>query len=331
MDWSALRSSPNPSRIADTFALFTQLRANDLRKSPTHPFHSLYSDPPEDTQWPPGEHLHVFLLATHHEYKGQRLASYLCQAAYYYAQQLGFESLHTEASHPATAHIFQSKPIPGVVTHRVSPKDVLCKREDGTEWKRWEGLEGYDVVAVHATIDQSLTFTLLPHPLTLTRLEGGAGVPGWVSPVFASVVVRREETSVLTLTAATPEGLGGIGGYRLLTVKGPLDLGLVGVMLRVVRPLARGRVTVLAVSSFDTDAVAIREEDVDTAIRLLEMAGHSVKFEPVKEGEAELAKGVGRGEEDEGKRGGGEGRVDERKDGGGKTVATTTGVDISGD
>ena len=294
VDWSALRSSPTPSPMADTFALFAQLRAHDLRKEPSHPFHSLYSDPPVDTQWPAGEHLHVFLLATRCAYKGERLASYLCQASYYWARQMGFESLHTEASHPATAHIFMKAPINGVVTHRYAPRELVSTGEDGKEYRRWEGAEE-DVVAVHASIDQALTFSLLPFPMSLTHLPPSSPLPTWLSPEFSSVTLTRAELSVLTLTECTPTDLPSappsdpsalssasfsVPGYRVLSIRGPLVLSLIGVMLRVVRPLARGRVSVLAVSSYDTDAVAVREEDVDTAIRLLELQGHTVKHQP---------------------------------------------------
>jgi hypothetical protein len=290
LDWSRLGPCDH---LKDTFAVFHQLGANDLRASPSHPLHRLYHPPPYEPTHAPGTSLHCFILVTDCQHKQQKLAAYLSAATYYYGRQLGFDSLRVEATHPATLRIFTAPPMRGVVTHRVRLSDVVNTTEDGKEWKRWAAVDD-EVSVVHVDIDQSLLLSLLPHQLSLTRLAPASSLPSWTSSVFTSITLTSKELSVLTLTSCTPP-LSALppsslsrSGYRALIVAGCLDLNQVGVLHRLLSPLRVGRVAVLAVSSYDTDALIVREEDVDVAVRLLEADGHKVRFAPVQaEGSSE--------------------------------------------
>ena len=274
---------------SDDFLLWTKLYGEcDLRADPAHPLHRLYqpaTTPAAPPPWRKGEHVHCFLLATHCRCKGERLASYLTQALYYHAQRLGFSSMHVEASHPATAHLFQSGVMShGVVTHRVAPKDVVKKLDSGEEQRRWAVLAD-DVVAVHVEIDQSLTFTLLPYPLAIFKLLAASAVPQWVldpSIDLVSITRTRHELSILApaslLPLPTPAGTQ--SDWRALAVRGPLPFGLVGVLQRVLSVLAAERIAVLAVSTYDTDVVLVSEASVNEAVRILQLEGHRIMFEP---------------------------------------------------
>lgn len=65
-------------------------------------------------------------------------------------------------------------------------------------------------------------------------------------------------------------------GWRAMTVAGPLDFDLVGVLADLTTPLARSGVSVFVLSTFDTDHVLVRDEDVDRAVDALAAAGHMV-------------------------------------------------------
>ena len=282
---------------SDDWLLWGQLYGQgDLRTNPTHPLHHQYR-PPTTPPSPPthrkGEHVHCFLLAVNCGYRGQRLASYLTQALYYHAQRLGYQHMHVEASHPATAHLFQSGMMAhGIVTHRVAPSSVVKTVEGGEELRRWEALTD-DVVAVYVDIDQSLTFTLLPYTLAADKLPATAAVPQWAlepSIDFISITRTRHELSIIAPTAlllppnastTTTTATAAITDYRGLVIHGPLPFGLIGVLHRVLRVLAAERISVLAVSTYDTDAVLVREADVNEAVRVLQCEGHRVYFEPV--------------------------------------------------
>jgi hypothetical protein len=65
-------------------------------------------------------------------------------------------------------------------------------------------------------------------------------------------------------------------GWRLLTVRGPLEFDLTGVMAALAGELAAAGVTLLAVSTYDTDHVLVKQADLDRAIKALKEAGHEI-------------------------------------------------------
>jgi hypothetical protein len=69
-----------------------------------------------------------------------------------------------------------------------------------------------------------------------------------------------------------------------VAVQGPLDLDLTGILAAIAVPLAAARITMFAVSTFDTDYVLVRARDLEWAILTLRDAGHHVS-----EGEDPLA------------------------------------------
>ena len=73
-----------------------------------------------------------------------------------------------------------------------------------------------------------------------------------------------------------PEGIQKEEGWRLLQVEGPLDFSLTGVLASLTAPLAREKISVFAVSTFDTDYLLVREEQLPSAIDALTRSGFDV-------------------------------------------------------
>ena len=62
----------------------------------------------------------------------------------------------------------------------------------------------------------------------------------------------------------------------MLAVRGPLDLNIVGVLAGLATPLATAGISIFAVSTYDTDYVLVRNDDLDRAVRVLRDVGHNV-------------------------------------------------------
>ena len=73
-----------------------------------------------------------------------------------------------------------------------------------------------------------------------------------------------------------PSGIPVERGWRALTVAGPLDFALVGVVADLTAPLARAGVSVFILSTYDTDHVLVRADSLDLAVTTLTAAGHTV-------------------------------------------------------
>ena len=127
-----------------------------------------------------------------------------------------------------------------------------------------------------------LTLVLMDEPLAVCRLAPGDPVPGWaLTSAPVSVVARTpSELSLVVAERSVPPveerepGLRVEGGWRAFVVGGPLPFELVGILAAIAQPLAQARVSLFAVSTFDTDWVLVKATDVDRAREALESAGH---------------------------------------------------------
>ena len=122
-----------------------------------------------------------------------------------------------------------------------------------------------------------LTLSVLPAPLAIVRLEPAAPVPGWAwSGDLCSVTRSAGELSVVCSEAAVPPDAQAQRGWRALKVEGPLDFSLTGVLAALAAPLADARISIFALSTYDTDYVLVRDADLARACEVLRGAGHVV-------------------------------------------------------
>jgi len=119
---------------------------------------------------------------------------------------------------------------------------------------------------------------LLPHTYAVCRLEKNAPAPDWgTRGLFFSITRTEEELSVVCPDAHVPRGVKREGGWRVLKVEGPLNFSLTGVLASLTAPLARKRITVFALSTYDTDYLLVKEEKLEEAIQALREEGYAVK------------------------------------------------------
>ena len=120
--------------------------------------------------------------------------------------------------------------------------------------------------------------SLLPEKLAICRLEETAAVPDWgARGGFWSVTRTGEELSVVCPEDRVPPGVKREAGWRILMVEGPLDFSLTGILASLTLPLAREKVSVFALSTYDTDYLLVKEEQLGEAIQALRGEGYRVK------------------------------------------------------
>ena len=123
-----------------------------------------------------------------------------------------------------------------------------------------------------------LTLSLLPDTLAVCRLAPDADVPPWAwTGEPASVTRTRDELSIVCRADAVPEGVRAEPGWRSLKVQGPLDFALTGILAALTAPLAAAGIALFAVSTFDTDYLLVKAENLDRAVHALRGAGHHVE------------------------------------------------------
>jgi hypothetical protein len=124
-----------------------------------------------------------------------------------------------------------------------------------------------------------LALVVLGDRLAVCRLDRGDGVPGWATGGgFFSITRTHDELSVVCPEHLVPEGVRAERGWRAIRVEGPIPFSAVGVLASLARPLAGAGVSLFAVSTFDTDYVLVKEDELPRAIDILQASGHAVRY-----------------------------------------------------
>lgn len=124
-----------------------------------------------------------------------------------------------------------------------------------------------------------LTLTLLAGEFAICRLPPDAPVPAWAdSASFTSITRTAEELSITCDRERIPADVQAQPGWRCLKVEGPFDLNTtVGVLATLAEPLAQVGVSLYVVSTYDTDYLFVRGEQLDRTMATLTGQGHTIR------------------------------------------------------
>lgn len=128
--------------------------------------------------------------------------------------------------------------------------------------------------------------SIQPHQLKLIVEQGTFAIvrfaPGQAIPFdyqhgFFSLTHTPDELSLVCGEELLPAPTKAERGRTLLRVVGPLGFAMTGVLASLASPLAEAGISVFTISTFDTDYLLLRIEDLVRAISALELAGHTVQ------------------------------------------------------
>lgn len=128
-----------------------------------------------------------------------------------------------------------------------------------------------------------LSLSVLPGLYAICRLPFEANVD-WAAGELVSVIRSRRDlqgTTVICEESAVPlegvgEGVEADRGWHALKIEGFFGFGEVGVLNSVLGPLARARVPVVSISTFETDYVLIKAHRFERVEEVLREAGHEI-------------------------------------------------------
>ncbi len=100
-----------------------------------------------------------------------------------------------------------------------------------------------------------------------------SGVPLQELPPFGSgfysVTLTVDETSLVCSEELIPADIPSEKYFRIFKVEGPLEFDLTGILASLLKPLADAGIPVFTLSTYDTDYLMIKEENLERAIRAL--------------------------------------------------------------
>jgi hypothetical protein len=117
-----------------------------------------------------------------------------------------------------------------------------------------------------------MDLTVLPEPLAICRLRPSERIPSWAleeHESLSSITRTPDELSIVCPEEAVPPDTQVEGGWRALVVGGPIPFEQTGVLASIAGPLAAAGISIFAVSTYDTDYVLVKAEQVRRALEIL--------------------------------------------------------------
>lgn len=126
-------------------------------------------------------------------------------------------------------------------------------------------------------VEKILTMKLLKEKYGVCRLYKAELIPEWTkSSNFLSITRTDEELSIVCSQESIPEDIKCEKDWRILKILGPLDFSLIGILASVSRVLAQNRISIFAISTYDTDYILVRSKDIDNAVKSLVSENYEV-------------------------------------------------------
>jgi len=121
-----------------------------------------------------------------------------------------------------------------------------------------------------------LTMIVLQKNYAVVKLKETARIPAFLQKdAFVSITRTDEELSIVLSEESLGNHLDDLScgevykGFRGLKIQGPLDFSLIGILSRVSSLLAKEKISIFAISTFNTDYIFVNEGQLDLAIHAL--------------------------------------------------------------
>ncbi|MCR4688794.1 MAG: ACT domain-containing protein [Saccharofermentans sp.] len=120
--------------------------------------------------------------------------------------------------------------------------------------------------------------------MTIRVLEGDLSVckvrridESYLEDPFCFIGKTDCELSLVCLTGHAPSSfIAREDGWRAMRIEGELDFSLIGILSSISKILADNKIGIFAVSTYNTDYILVKKEDLARAVSSLEDAGYKI-------------------------------------------------------
>jgi hypothetical protein len=122
---------------------------------------------------------------------------------------------------------------------------------------------------------RKLQLYLMNDTFTVNKLAQFAEIPSILMKGEMVFSMRTdEELCIICPDFMAPNNIQQDLGWRCIKIEGEFSLDDVGVMVSVLQPLAEANISILATSTFNTDYIFVRDEQLVHAVQALQKARH---------------------------------------------------------
>ena len=123
-------------------------------------------------------------------------------------------------------------------------------------------------------MSEIIHLTILAGEAGICRLTPGSEIPSWaIQTGFYSITRTTDELSIICPVETIPDGVACETGWRVIKLEGPFEFSEIGILARILEPLAGARISILALSTYDTDYVLVKDDKLARARGVLDSAG----------------------------------------------------------
>jgi len=117
---------------------------------------------------------------------------------------------------------------------------------------------------------KKLTLSILPEKLGICHFDKNSEIPEWAKDInFCSITRTNDELSIVCPQTKIPAGVLAERNWRAFKVKGPLGFSLTGIVASLSRPLAKAKISILYISTYETDYLLVEEKNLGKAREIL--------------------------------------------------------------
>ena len=120
---------------------------------------------------------------------------------------------------------------------------------------------------------------VLPDRQAVCRLGSRDKVPSWATAGtggISSVTRTGDELSIIVADSVAPRNVRCERDWRVIKVRGPIPLDLIGIISGISGALAASGISIFAFSTYDTDYVMVKQENLTRAVNALRRAEYPI-------------------------------------------------------
>jgi hypothetical protein len=122
-----------------------------------------------------------------------------------------------------------------------------------------------------------MELTILKDKYSVYQFTERADLPSWIcKSEFYSITGTRDELSVVAVENPGSNGVQENKGWKVLRITEPLEFSLVGVIAGMTSILKEEGIPVFVISTYNTDYILVKNENLSECIIALEGRGHKI-------------------------------------------------------
>ncbi len=125
-----------------------------------------------------------------------------------------------------------------------------------------------------------MNLTVLKEKYSIYKFRNDNTLPEWIYlSDFYSITKTKDELSVVTVqNDLVSEGFTCNKDWRILKVVGPLDFSMIGIIADISNIMKDRKISIFAISTYDTDYILVKQKDLNTAIKALMLEFGEIKL-----------------------------------------------------